>query len=286
MGRWLVFALAAANAALAVGAVAFLVLSWDAPVPDAWGFRGYGAFHAVAYTIVGVVIALRRRTNPIGWLMVSAGSLTAVQAFALAYAEFTIVGRHPEWPLGEAAAWLGSWVWAFVVAAILPFLFLHFPDGRPLSARWRAVGWLAVLNAVILAGAFALKPGPLQLATYVDNPYSIDSPALIQWLLSISRLGSVCNIAAGASVVVRVRRSARIERQQLEWLAPAAVPLVVTGGVSAVLPDKSGQVAFVIMQALVPAAIGVAVLRYRLYDVDVLINRTIVYGTLSATLLP
>ncbi|MDP9245465.1 MAG: hypothetical protein M3O64_02330, partial [Chloroflexota bacterium] len=231
MSRWLVFALAAASGTLAAGAIAFLVLSWNAPVPDAWGVRGYAAFHALAYATVGVVVAVRRRANPIGWLLLSVGLLTSIQAFTLAYAEFTIVGRHPEWPFGEVAAWLGSWIWTFVVGAILPLVLLRFPDGWPLSPRWRAVEWLAILNALILASAFALRPGPLQLATFVDNPYAIDS-ALIQWLASIALFGFVWNIAAGASVVVRFRRSSGIERQQLKWLALSAVPLVVTGGAS------------------------------------------------------
>ena len=285
MNRLLVFALSAASGLLAVGALVLLLLSWDAPVPDHWGFRGYSIIHAIAFTTVGAVIALRRRTNPVGWLLLSAGLVTAIEAFALGYAEFTIVGRHAEWPFGALAGWIGSWVWTVVVGAILPILLLRFPDGRALSTRWRAVEPLAALTAILLAAFFALAPGPLQLAPYLENPYAIASPVLTGWLLSISTLGFFCTGASAWSVVVRFGRSAGIERQQLKWLALSAVPLVTTGFASAVLPDKWVQVVFVFMQVLIPAAIGIAVLRYRLYDVDILIHRTIVYGTLSATLI-
>ena len=277
--------LSAASGLLAAGALALLVLSWDAPVPDAWGFRGYSIMHALAFTTVGAFIALRRRTNPVGWLLLSAGVVTAIEAFALGYAEFTIVGRHAEWPFGALAGWIGSWVWGLVVNLILPILLLRFPDGRPLSVRWRAVEWLAALTTIDLVAFFALTPGPLQLARYVENPYAIASPVLIDWLLALSTLGFVCTGAAAWSVVVRFRRSAGIERQQLKWLALSALPLVTTGLASAVLSDKSGQVLFVFMQMLIPIAIGIAVLRYRLYDVDILIHRTLVYGTLSASLI-
>ncbi len=276
--------LAAASGALAVGALGLLILSWDAPVPDAWGFRGYAIIHALAFTAVGALVAVRRPANAIGWLLLSAGVVTAVQAFALLYAEFTIVGGHAAWRFAEVGAWFGSWVWTIIVSLILPLVLLRFPDGRLISPRWRWIERLAVLSAALLACYFSLRPGPLQLASYVDNPFAMSADWLT-WLAVVSAvLGFPALGAAAWSVVLRFRRSAGIERQQLKWLAFAASPLVVAGFASAVLPDKVVQVLFVFLQVLIPVAIGVAVLRYRLYDIDAIISRTLAYAIITAIL--
>src|SRR5207249_2050379 len=188
----LALVLTAGSAALAIGAIVWLVLSWDAQLPDSWGFRGYPIIHAIGFTAVGAVVALRRPANAIGWLLLGAGFISAIGAFGLEYGVYAIVGR----------------------AAPLP--------GGFCGACW--------------------------------------------------------------SLVLRFRRSSGIEREQIKWLAFSAVPLAVAGLASAVLPDKLGQVLFVFLLLSVPVAIGVAVLRYRLYDIDVLINRALVYGSLSAML--
>lgn len=276
--------LAAMGATSAAAAVALLALAWDAPVPDAWGFRGYAILEALGFTAVGVVVAVRRGTNPIGWLLLAAGVLTAVNALALQYAEFTIVGGHPAWPGGIGGAWLASWLWAPVVSFIIPVVLLRFPDGRLIAPWLRAVEWFAAVTTLGLSAYFAINPGPLQLASFGVNPFAVDVPELLSALLALGTIGLVTDVAAAASVVVRFRYSRGIERLQLKWLAFSVLPLAVTGVASAVLPDKLGQVLYILFQLFLPVAIGIAILRYRLYDIDVLIRRTITYATLSITL--
>ena len=282
----LALALTAASVALAAGAVVCLALSWDAPLPDSWGFRGYSIIHAVGFTAVGGIVALRRPANPIGWLLLGAGFVSALGAFGLEYGVYAIVGRPTSLPGGVFGAWLGSWTWVLFIAGILPLLLLMFPDGRLLSSRWRSVGWLASLALVTTATFMALNPGPLQLAQYANNPFTPLPPSLVAPLAAIGValmfpvMGAAC-----WSLVVRFRRSIGIEREQIKWLAFSAVPLAVAGLASAVLPDKLGQVLFVFLLLSVPLAIGIAVTRYRLYDIDVLIRRTLIYAALSAALL-
>jgi hypothetical protein len=285
-GPRLVLLLTAASAAFVVGALVLLALSWGAPLPDSWGFRGYHIIHAVGFTAVGAIVALRRPANAIGWLLLSAGFVAALGAFGLEYGIFAIVGRATALPGGVLGAWLGSWTWVLYVAGILPFLLLSFPDGRLLSPRWRLVAWAAIPSLLVTAALMAFKPGPLQEAAYTDNPFTTLSPSMVEVLAAIG-IGSIVPVMGGASwsLVLRFRRSTGIEREQIKWLAFSAIPLFAAGLGSAVLPDKLGQVLFVFLLLCVPAAVGIAVLRYRLYDINVLINRALVYGTLSAMLI-
>jgi len=281
----LALVLTAASAALMTGTLVWLALSWGAALPDAWGFRGFTIVHAVGFTAVGAIVALRRPANAIGWLLLGAGFVAALGAFGLEYGVYAIVGRAIALPGGVFGAWLGSWIWVLYVAGILPFVLLRFPDGRLLSTRWRPAGWAAIVSVLVTTAFMAFKPGPLQEATYTDNPFTPLPSSLIDALGPIG-VGSILPVLGGASwsLVLRFRRSTGIEREQIKWLAFSAVPLSAAGLASAVLPDKLGQVLFVFLLLSVPVAVGIAVLRYRLYDIDVLINRTLVYGTTTAAI--
>ena len=285
MTRIAAIAVTAVSIALSAGALAWIALSWGAPTPDSWGFRGFQIIHAIGFTAVGAIVALRRPANAIGWLLLSVGFVAAIGAFGLEYGTYAVVGRVTALPGGLFGAWLGSWTWVVYIAGILPLLLLRFPDGRLLSPRWRPVGWAAVLSVVVTTALMAFKPGPLQEAAYADNPFTPLPSSLIGVLAAIG-IGSIIPVMGGASwsLVLRFRRSTGIEREQIKWLAFSAVPLVGAGFESAVAVDKPGQVLFVFLLLSVPIAVGIAILRHRLYDIDVLINRTLVYGTLSATL--
>ena len=282
----LALVLTAASFALASGALVFLALSWAAPLPDAWGFRGASIIHATGFTAVGAIIALRRRSNAIGWLLLGAGAISALGAFGLEYGVYAIVGRAAALPGGLFGAWLGSWTWVVFITGIQPLVLLLFPDGRLLSARWQLVGWTAVLTVLTTAAFMAFRPGPLQLAAYANNPFTplppslVDPLGVIGLMLAFPLMGGAC-----WSLVMRFRHATGIEREQIKWLAFSAVPLAVAGPASAVVSDKAVQVLFVLLLLLVPVAVGIAVLRYRLYDIDLLINRTLVYGALTATLI-
>jgi hypothetical protein len=285
IGRWLAYLLTAASGALTSGALVFLALSRDARLPDAWGFRGESIIHALGFTAVGAVVALRRPANAIGWLLLSAGLISALGALALEYGVFAIVDRTVMLPGGLFSAWLGSWIWVLYIVGIFPFVLLLFPNGRLLSARWWLVGCAAILEVAMTATLMAFRPGPLQLAAYVDNPFTPLASSLVDTLGRLTPWLSLLMIGGAAwSVALRFRRATGIERQQIKWVAFSAGPLGAAAFASIVLPDKLGQVLFVFMLLSVPVAIGIAVLRYRLYDIDLVIERTLVYGVVSATL--
>ncbi len=279
--------LTAASAAVATGAVVSLALSWGAPLPDSWGFRGSSIIHSIGFTAVGAIVALRRPANAIGWLLLGAGFVAALGAFALEYGVYAIVGRAIALPGGVFGAWLGSWTWVLYVEGVIAFVGLLFPDGRLLSARWRLVGWVAILSVVVTTAAVAFKSGPLQLAAYMDNPFTPLPSSLVDTLGVIAN-AAILPVAGCAtwSLVLRFHRSTGTERAQIKWLAFSVFPIGAASFASAVLPaDKLLQVLVVFLQLSVPIAVGIAVLRYRLYDINVLINRTLVYGTLSAMLI-
>jgi hypothetical protein len=265
--------------------LAWLVLSPDAPTGEAsWGFRGFGLINAIGFTTIGTIVALRRPSSVIGWFLLASGLLWSITAFEAEYAVQAIIGRSSALPGGVFAAWLCSWQWTINVG-LYPILFVIFPDGRIATPARRAVVAASLVVTVLLAIEMAFRPGPLQLAAFVDNPFTPLPPSVID-VVSVAALVitfPMVLIAAGM-IVQRFRRSAGIERQQLKWLAYAAVPVVLIGPLSAIVPGKPIQFLGSIVQLTMPAAIAIAVLRYRLYDIDVLINRTLVYGSTSVAI--
>ena len=267
--------------------LALLALSWSVPTPDSWGFRGFTVLFATGFGGVGAILVYRRPRNKVGWILLTSGTLAAIQTFAEAYAIFGVVDRTTPLPGAIFAGWVQSWIWLVGVTLIVTFTLLLFPNGSLVSPRWRIVGWLAALTAATGVAGLAFASGPLNNAPFVDNPY----PLLGEFGHSLfygGFLGLVLlAMGASASFVVRYRRSAGAERQQLKWLVLEAVLIaiatVITGLAQAFAPDyKPAQVLYIAVLSLMPVAIGVAVLRYRLYDIDVLINRALVYGATTA----
>ena len=275
-------ALAVLSAGLCAGALVSLVFSWDAPIGEgSWGFRGFGLINAIGFTTVGAIVTLRRQSNKIGWLLLSAGVVWSIVEAEFEYAVYAVVGRPSPLPGGVVAAWLGSWEWTIVVG-VYPVLLVLFPDGRISTPARRAVVAGAVLVSFLLAFQFAFRPGPLQLTAFIDNPITLVPRAALDAVAFAGLAVTVPLVVACAGMLVaRFRRSVGIEREQLKWLAFAALPLVALGPLSSIVPGKPIQILSAVSQMAVPVAIGIAVLRYRLYDIDVLINRTLVYGATS-----
>lgn len=288
--RWLVVAITAFGVSCTIGGLTLLALSWTAPVPDSWGFRGFTTIFATGFGGAGANLAYRRPKNRIGWVLLFSGTMSAIQILAEEYAIFGVIGR--ETPLRGAvfAGWMESWIWLVGVAPIVTFALLLFPTGSLISPRWRTVGWLTVIDGAIGVFCLAFAAGPMNNAPFIDNPYPLLAHDVGQPIWFGAFVGvMLLAVASAASQVVRYRRATGIERQQMKWLALEAGVLAVTTVITAFAqifaPDvKVLQVIFILSIALMPPAIAIAVLRYRLYDIDVLINRALVYGATTAAI--
>jgi hypothetical protein len=272
--------------------LALLFASFGIALPDSWGFRGFTALFAVTFGTLGALLVAARRSL-IGWLLLVAGLLSGIQCFAEEYAIYGIVARPGSLPAPAYLGWINSWIWVFTVAIIGVLVPLLFPSGRFLSIRWRLDAVAVCAFAVFLAIALSLTEGPLNNAPFVTNPLGvrgikgIDVVTGVPEPLFIIGYGGlvVCALIAIGSVVVRFRAARGVERQQMKFLAFGGGIMVLGFVVGAGFQQsKVGQLFFIFALQIVPLSVGIAVLRYRLYDIDVLINRAVVYGLTSAAI--
>jgi hypothetical protein len=249
----------------------------------------------VAFSVVGALVASHRPGNPIGWIFSAAALFQGLNVFGWEYATYALLTEPGSLPLGAEMAWLAQWDWAPGLGLILVFLPLLFPDGRPPSRRWRWVAWLGAASIGLIVvpqmillwpdrGAELMRPqGPAEQggshALFVIVVYA-GFPLML-----------LAGLAAVASLVVRFRRASGDERQQIKWFATAAaLTLVFTFEFELVLNVEGGLLRVILATLTVliipsiPVATGIAILRYRLYDIDIFINRTLVYGSLTAAL--
>nr|MBA3821222.1 hypothetical protein [Deltaproteobacteria bacterium] len=273
--------------ALALAAPALLMSSWALA-----GFAIDRGLFISALTLVfsgvGALIASRQPGNAMGWIFLAVGAAAGLAALSGSYADHWVTGAGGSRTLGETAAWYGNLSWIPFILIPCTFVPLLFPDGRLLSPRWRWVAWCAGTG---LAGSFvagAVTPGPFDDYPQLENPYGIESP-LVDVLTGIALLVLLIGILGScASLVLRFRRAQGERRQQIKWLALAAavagvtIPVAFIG--SGLWGEAATNVASMLAVLCLPLAAGVAILRYRLYDIDVVINRTLVYGALTATL--
>ncbi len=266
------------------GGLVLLAVTWNASIPDSYGFRGFTALFALTFATLGAIILARQPGNRIGWVFAVAGIESGLQILATEYANYGLLVHPGSLPGAEIAAWSVSWTWLVAVILVGPALLLVFPAGRVLTPRWRWVLWTAVIGGALFGVLLAFRPGPLNNSLYLDNPFGVRGLQALEPFTEISQIMLVGSIVGAAgSLVLRYRRTGPTERLQLRWVAFAALLLAGTGplGFSG---QKFGQVAFILGILCIPIAAGIAVLRYRLYDIDFLINRTIVYGLLTAIL--
>lgn len=245
------------------------------------------AFGFFWFVLLGALVVSRQPKNPMGWILVSVGTMISVFPSSYALAGYVVASGHAPSLWIRLLAWPNNWYWYLVLLLIMVYTPLFFPNGRLLSKRWRPVAWLAGFGAglVSLLGALADK---IQLETghILDNPIGIHGLDYVEDLPIAGALFGflgACIFASAVSVVLRFRRSRGEERQQLKWfvfaisLLPASLLLD-----SLHLGDVVESVAFGLTLNAIPIAIGVAILRYRLYDIDIVINKTVVYGALAA----
>jgi hypothetical protein len=244
----------------------------------------------IAFATVGALVLSRRARNLIGWLCWAIGFAVSLAGFGTVEAARSI-GADPDRQLaGLVLHQLGQVMFLLPLLGLLPLLVLLFPTGRLPSRRWRPVVWAFAAGLVLYAASVLFKPGPLDHGLPV-NPLGLESAKGLLQLLGVvsGLLFPVFVVLVLASLVLRFRRARGDERQQLKWFTFAAAVPVVLGPtlgsvVERVRPPVVGSVFFMLLISTIPTAIGVAVLKYRLYDIDRLINRTAVYGLLTALL--
>jgi hypothetical protein len=248
---------------------------------------------SLAFPTVGALVASRRPENPIGWIFCGTGLLYGVQAFASGYADYALPG-------GEFMAWISGWIGVPVLPLAGVLLVLLFPNGKLLSRKWQPVVWMAACGSAMLALGAALDPGSLLFQPTFDNPLgfggdigklgsseSIDAGGVVEILVRVGFFFVLVSwLFAVAAMITRMDQARGAERQQLKWFV-YTVALLVVGFLAALLGFGQHSVAWHLGIAafnFLPIAAGIAILRYRLYDIDVVINRTLVYGVLTAAL--
>jgi hypothetical protein len=249
----------------------------------------------MSFATAGALVASRQPGNAIGWIFCYLGIAFSLTVAGEEYALYALVTEPSLLPGGEGLAWLASLLDRPIAFAVLALVFLLFPEGRLLSRRWRLVVWLDLIAVVCLV-AWALEPGPfgnLELVR-VANPFGVEGLAALLGKLEMVGLFMTLAVAvAGAiSLVLRFRRARGVERQQLKWFAFSGVVFCAVFAIGPVLwylPEFAGTewiwaVLFLSAASTIPVAVGIAIMRYRLYEIDLLINRTLVYGALTATL--
>ena len=284
---WSLWAITVALTALSALLVVLSLSHPNTPVFEWW----YGNTFVVIDATVGAIVASRRPENTVGWLLCLSGVAVGASTFISQYAIYSLLGRPHALPAGEAAAWIASWSLPVIIGLQVSYLTL-FPTGRLPSRRWRPVAWLivAVVVAAVISSAFASDAYMGSLGP-IRNPLAIDGFSEVYKAVSLTMF-PLLYVVAASSLFVRLRYATGVERQQLKWLAYAAagfalgvILVLLSGAIGApAWFDRVANAVFLVTSEGIIVAIGIAILRYRLYDIDILINRTLVYGLLTIAL--
>jgi hypothetical protein len=287
---WLAWSLWALSVALTALSLVLLALIRSHPgthIFDWW----LGNALVIIDATVGAIVASRRPQNPVGWLLCLSGVAVSISSFTSQYAIYALLVRPDSTPAGEAMAWIAAWLLPIMIGLQVSYVLL-FPTGRLPSRRWRWLAWLT--GAFILGGVVvsAFSPG-----AYLGSLGSIRNPLgregfTVVYKAVLYTIAPFLYGAAAFSVFMRLSRAVGVERQQIKWFAYAAalyalsiILNVITLAIDA--PrwfEWASTLIFTAAGTTIPISIGIAILRYRLYDIDTLINRTLVYSSLTATL--
>jgi signal transduction histidine kinase len=277
--RWAASGAAAVSVALMIGGLVLAYVDRHRVAADltGWDFSGiFGQVANLAVPVVGLVLASRRPGNRIGWLFLAAGLALGLSSFSAQYGLRALAVAPGSLPAGRAAAWLANWIWV-VPFAVFALVLVLFPTGRPRSRRWQVAAWF-VGAAFILAAADQLVDAvrlwrdPFRTFLQSYNPPDVT----VTYILMVAAL-----VVGAAAVVVRFARSSGEERLQLKWFMAAAVLLVAT-----LIPWFLTNLAFTALLTNVAflclwVAIAIAILKYRLYGIDFVISKAVLYGSLA-----
>lgn len=264
---------------------------------SAWLNDLFNALMLLAFATVGSLIASRRPQNPIGWLFCISTLLWALGSALQEYTTYALITVPGSLPAGALMGIIGHWIGGIGWQLMLTFLLLLFPNGHLPSPRWRFLAWLIVLLLVIYSITFLLSPYPYASSVIDPRLLSVRNPVgimiandlLDQLSSTIPLLLFPIIIVCIVAVFLRFRRTRGIERQQLKWftygLSISILMIIIILILIFTTPSGGPGALFYLSVVCIPISAGIAMLRYRLYDIDVLINRTLVYSLLTATLL-
>lgn len=274
-------------------------LTWALGLVDQVTPFVFGSLFGILMGVLGALVASREPRNSIGWLMCFTSFAACLVNLPTDYAYAALVVHTGSWPLGSPVLWFSTWSSVPIFGLLLPLILARFPDGH-VRHRWRAAEWLAVLGTVpfILGVALPAVNLPLfisaravaLLAPYAHNPIGIsvgDGPLAYLWMAGLATI-LFAYIAAAGSLITRFRSATSDESTQLKWFAYAGTLIAATVVYAVAAWNFFGQsfgyalIPFVMALVTLPLAIGIAILRYRLYDIDLIINRTLVYGGMTA----
>jgi hypothetical protein len=272
-----------------------LNLSLDAPVYFYWLEP---TTIAIGYSVIGAIIASRLPYHPIGWLCCAIGLTGAVEHVSSEYAVYALLAHPEALAGGSAMLWLCNWVWIAIFGLIV-YLILLFPNGTLPSSRWRPFAWFSVALTVLAATLMAISPdAALDVLGSSDNghitlPNPLGFGGLPDLYRPVQTLVLALGLVGAASVVVGRHGVRGVERQQMKWLLYASAIFFVGNVLKNTVFSPLGGVSWGLWVGYIlvavgglggPIAIGAAILRYRLYEIDTLINRTLVYGSLTGML--
>jgi hypothetical protein len=287
---WLAWFMCALSLVLTVFGLLLVALDLPQTNTQVYDYWVENTILALAFSVVGGVVASRRPGHPIGWLFCFVGFIGGIRLLTSEYAIHVLVAQPGSLPGGPAAAWVSSWVWVAHVG-LMVFLALLFPDGRLPSRRWRPLVWIVVAAVLIGTVAVALSPGHIDGLGPIQNPLGVKGMPNFDALLT--GLSYALALVAASSLVLRFRRSRGLQRQQIKWFAYAGAVAAIGAVFTYIGELEATGVAWVRWTGLalvvvgfvgVPIAMGIAIMRYRLYEIDLVINRTLVYGSLTAML--
>jgi signal transduction histidine kinase len=266
------------SVALIAGGLAWAYMDRHLVPADTMGWNISDAFGEVVnltIPVVGFVLASRRPANRVGWLFLVAGLALGLSAFSQQYGLHALIVAPGSFPAGRVFAWLSNWTWV-IAFAMLAFVFLLFPTGRLRSRRWLPAAWFA-------GGALTLTSAVVAVYTarFWSHPFSSPAQAMTPVVAAVAILVCAVLVVSVAAVVVRFARSSGEERLQLKWFAAAALLVVATFILSvvinSVLTSALSNVAFLCLWV----AVAISVLKYRLYDIDIVISKAVLYGSLA-----
>jgi len=289
---WLAWSLCALSLVLAAFALWLANLNLSHPNTPSYAPWLDNTLSVLSYAPIGALVASRRPANPVGWLVCMYGFVIALSYFCAEYAIYALLAEPGSLPAAGAMVWITSWVLPIIIGLTVLTLLL-FPTGKLPSSRWRWLLWLSMAWMLLAMATGAFSSGALMGALGpIQNP--VGTEGLTEAYAALVLFASPpLQLAAAASLFLRLRRAGGIERQQIKWFAYAAVATVGGATLAYIIPgvldtplwfERAGFVLNVAFVPAIPVSIGIAILRHHLYDIDIIINRTLVYGSLTATL--